>query len=80
MADSANTANDIRIAGVSIGKFAFEMPASTEGSILSEGISAFKESLSTFNISETVANGQPVIKAALTESNVPTSSYTLTVA
>lgn len=79
MADSANTANDIRIAGVSIGKFAFEMPASTEGSILSEGISAFKESLSTFNISETVANGQPVIKAELTESNVPTSSYTFTV-
>ena len=79
MADSANTANDIRIAGVSIGKFAFEMPASTEGSILSEGISAFKESLSAFNISETVANGQPVIKAELTESNVPTSSYTFTV-
>ena len=79
MADSANTANDIRIAGVSIGKFAFEMPESTEGSILSEGISAFKESLSAFNISETAASGQPVIKAELTESDAPTSSYTFTV-
>lgn len=80
IADSANTANDIRIAGVSIiGKFAFEMPKSTEGSILSEGISAFKESLSAFNISETAASGQPVIKAELTESDAPTSSYTFTV-
>ena len=79
IADSANTANDIRIAGVSIAKFAFVMPESEEGSILSEGISAFKASLSAFNISDTAKDGQPVIKAELTESDAPTSEYTFTV-
>ena len=79
ISDSANTANDIRIAGVSIAKFAFVMPESEEGSILSEGISAFKDSLKAFDISETATSGQPVIKAELTESDAPTSEYTFTV-
>lgn len=55
------------------------MPESTEDRILSDGIFAFKKSLSAFNISETAASGQPVIKAELTESDPPTSSYTFTV-